>query len=275
MANQSQQAELSASLTLIVKTVDDPEKPVDAQQFLQAATKWLDALVTFATDQGRQVRWEIAGLQRSSAIVEVLPVDVTTGIIASDLAKKWESAVRSIEQDGIPPESLTPKSVRAIGDFVSSISDLSVAIKTGEEPTPHQISATTQKRVMDAIAALPPEEYQLRGTVRGRLAVLNSWNPRERWFRLQLPLAPDKHVKCVYSDEKLIEELGETFEDLLEVTGDLHYHVGDAWPSYIEVDRVRHLPKTPSSSIDQLIGSLKLPRGIDSVAYVRSLRDAE
>jgi hypothetical protein len=275
MVKKLNQRELNASLTLIVKPPDDPEKPVDAQLFLETATKWLHALATFAVEQGRQVRWEIADLQRSSAVVEVLPVDVVTGVIASDLAENWESAIRSIEQQAAPPASITPKAIRAIGEFVNAVSDLSVAIKTGGEPTPHQISPVTQKRFLDATAALPPEEYALKGTVRGRLAVLNSWNPKERWFRLQLPLAPDKHVKCVYTDEMLIEELGETFEDLLEVTGTLHYHFDDPWPSHVEVDHVRPLPKQPAMSLDQLIGSLKLPRGLDSVTYVRSLRDAE
>jgi hypothetical protein len=275
MALRFHNPSLEGSLTLIVRPMDDPQKSVDAQKFFDAARKWLDSLSIFATDQGRQIRWEIAGLQKSSAVVEVLPIDVISGVVAQEITRNWEVAIREIELTGHAPTDIKPTSVRGIGEFVNSISDLAVSFKSASAPEPHQISANTQKRVQDAIAALPPDEYQSQGTVRGRLAVLNSWNQNERWFRLQLPLAPDKHVRCSYSDVKIVEELGETFEDLLEVTGTLHYRIDDPWPYQIEVERIRRVPTRPALSIDQLVGAIRLPEGVDSVSYVRSLRDAE
>jgi hypothetical protein len=275
MARKLYNKGMTSSLTLIVKPAEDPTELVDADKFIATASKWLSALSTFASDQGLHVRWEIAGLEQSSAIVEVIPVDVTTGLIASDIASKWDSALREVESTGRPPDTVQPTSLRAMAEFVSSTSELSVAIRSGAISEPHPISAATQKRLLDAVSLLPPQEYQITGTVRGRLAVLNSWNPKERWFRLQLPLAPDKYVKCVYGDVRLIEELGQTFEHLLEVTGTLHYELGQPWPFHIDVDRVRQVPQRPSMTIDELIGTIKLPPGVDSVSFVRGLRDAE
>ena len=61
MALKFHKAGPEGSLTLIVRAMDDPQKSVDAQKFFDAARKWLDSLSIFASDQGRQIRWEIAG----------------------------------------------------------------------------------------------------------------------------------------------------------------------------------------------------------------------
>ena len=89
------------------------------------------------------------------------------------------------------------------------------------------------------------------------------------------PTCPRQARQMQYSDLKIVEELGETFEDLLEVTGTLHYRIDDPWPYHIQVERIRRVPTKPSLSIDQLVGAVRLPAGVDSVSYVRSLRDAE
>lgn len=275
MARNFSDEDHKAGLTLVVKPLDDPERPVEAEQFLQAATKWLKSLTSFASDSGLEVRWEIAELRRSSALLEVIPVDVRTGIIANSIAGEWKRVVREIEATGVSPKEFSPNTVRDLEHFTSAANTLAVAISAGDEIAAQPITVTTQKRLKEAVSTLPSEEYKQSGTIRGRLAVLNSWNPEERWFRLRIPLAPEKQVRCVYHDENLISDLGDTFEKLVDVTGMLHYRNDEIWPSLIEVASIRKFPKL---SLDRFLSEMKpipLPVGMDSVACIRSLRDAE
>ena len=150
-----------------------------------------------------------------------------------------------------------------------------MSVTTGDELTAQPITINTQKRLKEAVAALPSEEYAQEGTLRGALAVLNSWNKDERWFRLRVPLAPDKQVRCTYKDEHLISALGDTFEQLVDVKGLLFYKRSEVWPHRVEVHSVR---KVGTFSLDSFLENMKpfsLPPRMDSVSYIRSLRDAE
>ncbi|WP_213806814.1 hypothetical protein [Granulicella sp. dw_53] len=275
MARNFSSEEHKAGLTLVVKPIDDPDRPVDAEQFLQAATKWLASLSSFASGSGLHVRWEIAELKRSSALLEVIPVDIRTGIIANSVAKDWKRIVKEIETTGIPPKDLNSTTIRDMEQFSSTANGLSVVISAGEDPTVQPITVSTQKRLKEAIGALPSDEYIQEGTIRGRLAVLNSWNPEERWFRLRIPLAPEKQVRCAYADEGLISDLGDTFEKLVDVTGLLHYKKDEIWPSVIEVRSIRKLPELSLSEFLTMMRPIPTPDGMDSVKYIRSLRDGE
>src|SRR4029077_741073 len=106
------------------------------------------------------------------------------------------------------------------------------------------ITALTQRRVEEAVHRRPldvPREYVSHGSVRGRLAVLDSWKPEERSFHLQLPLAPERHVKCIYRDAALVQSLGSGFEGAVEITGQLRYKPNQPWPYAADVDRIRVL----------------------------------
>lgn len=275
MARNFSPEEHKAGLTLLVKPIDDPERPVDAEQFLDTATKWLKSLSSFATGNGLQVRWEIAELKRSSALLEVIPVDIRTGVIADSVAKNWKRIVREVEETGMPPQELSSEAVKDFEHFTAAANGLNLVVSSGDEPVIQPITISTQKRFKEAITALPNEEYSQPGTLRGKLAVLNSWNPEERWFRLRLPLAPDKQVRCVYRDEALISSLGDTFEKLVDVTGILHYRSSEIWPFLIEVQSVRKLRQLSLDSFLAEMLPFPMSAGMDSVSCVRSLRDAE
>lgn len=275
MARNFSTEEHRAGLTLVVKPVDDPEQPVDAEQFLQAASKWLASLTSFASDSGLHVRWEIAELKRSSAVLEVIPVDINTGIIADSVARDWGTVVKEIENTGISSRAILPATIRDIEQFTSAANHLTMIVHAGDDNVPQPITINTQKRIKEAVAALPSDEYSQEGTIRGNLAVLNSWNPDERWFRLRIPLAPEKQVRCLYADEKLIAELGDTFEKVVDVRGTLHYKKGEAWPHRIDVHSIQ---KQTPLSLDEFFSQMQpipLPAGTDSVSAIRSLRDGD
>jgi hypothetical protein len=169
--------------------------------------------------------------------------------------------------------------LQALQDFVKAVpTDSTVTLGDGTKKKPLLVTAETQRRVEQAVAAASsavPHEYSVRGKLRGRLAVLNSWNPDERSFRLQVTLAPGKPVFCTYRDEHLVNELGSGFEGVAEVDGLLHYRREEVWPHRAEVDAISVLGREQVASLKDLVGLLQLPRGQDSVSYVRSLRDAE
>jgi hypothetical protein len=265
------------ALSLKIESGDDKHPHVDADDFLTTAEKWLRSLKAFAEEQGKTVKWEIVDLRHSSAFIEVQPVTVKTHKPAATLVRRWEEGVRKIEKTGRPAPGFTPQSLVALKEFVSSLPK-DVVVKVGNHAgEPLRLTALTQRRVEEASRRMPvPQkaEYSARGSVRGRLAVLDSWKPEERSFTLQLPLAPNQPVKCTYLDPQLVEKLGGSFEGTVEITGKLHYKPDRPWPSAVEVENIRPLNKVPVSLKD-LAGLVKLPPGINSVSYVRSVRDAE
>ncbi|SRR5947199_7489743 len=267
------------SLSLKLETTDRNKPNVDADDFFLAAEKWLRALKIFAKEQGEHVKWEIVDLKKASALVEVQPVRVETGKPVPNLVRKWEQGLKKVEQTGRPAPKLTPDALSALRDFVFSIPTNTVAsIGNGPASERHKVTPLTQRRIEQAVAAFPPEpkkEYVAQGSIRGLLAVLDSWNPEERSFRLKLPMAPAKPVKCTYRDISLTAELGESFEGMVEITGQLRYKPEHPWPYAADVEHITTLPRKPKVSLKDLVGLVKLPEGEDSVSYVRSLRDAE
>jgi hypothetical protein len=267
------------SLSLKLETTDKNNPNVDVDDFLTTAEKWLRALKTFAKEQGQNVTWEIVDLKKASALIQVQPVKVKTGKPAPALVRKWEEGLIKIEQTGRPASKFTPEALSALREFVFSVpARTKVSIGNGLPAERHPITATTQRRVEQAASQFPAQstgEYVSQGSVRGRLAVLDSWDPDERSFRLQLPLAPNKPVKCTYRDASLSTELGEGFDGMVEITGQLRYKPGQPWPYTADVEHIRVLPRTPKVNLRDLVGLLTLPKDQDSTAYVRGLRDAE
>lgn len=268
----------SPSLSLHVEPAETKQRNVDAEQFFGLAEKWLKALKAFASDTGLHVRWEIVELKKASAFVQVRPVEAQTLKPLPALVREWDKGVRSVQKSGRPPEGFKSASLQSLQDFVKAVPlDNVVSLGSGAKK-PLFVTAETQRRVEQAAVMASsqiPLQYSVRGTVRGRLAVLNSWNPEERSFRLQIPLSPGKPVNCTYRDEQLVSELGSGFEGVVEVDGLFHYRREEVWPNRAEVSGIRVLARERLSSLQDLVGLIRLPAGQDSVSYVRSLRDAE
>jgi hypothetical protein len=267
------------ALSLKIETTDPNSHNVDIDDFLKTAEKWLSALRAFALDQGKVVKWEIIELKKSSAFIQIQPVQVKTHKPDAKLVKTWDEGLRTIEKTGRPPNKFTPTSLAALQDFVFSVpQNTVVSVGNGKPSQAIQITALIQRRVEEAAQLMPftvPREYRSQGSLRGRLAILDSWNPDERSFHLQLPLAPDRHVKCTYHDPVLVSSLGAGFEGLVEITGELRYKADQPWPFAADVDRIRVLSGTPEVSLRDLTGLMRIPEGLDSVSYIRSVRDAE
>jgi|ERR1035441_3445123 hypothetical protein len=266
-------------LSLLVEPVEQGYRNVNAEHFFASAERWLKALQAFASDAGRRVTWEIVELKKSSAFVQVRPVEPQTRKPVPALARQWEAGVRQLEQTGRPPEGFKINSLGALQEFVKGVSpDAAVTLGNGSKKKSILITAQTQRRVEEAVAAASsgvPLEYSVRGKLRGRLAVLNSWDQDDRSFRLQILLAPGKPVICGYKDNRLVTELGYGFEGIVEVEGLLHYRREGIWPYKAEIDRIYVLTREQTVSLKDLVGLLRLPEGQDSVSYIRRVRDAE
>jgi hypothetical protein len=234
-------------------------------------------LKAFAAEQGEQVTWEIVDLRQSSALIEVQPVKIKTHKPAVTLVKRWDEGIRKMERTGRPAAGFRPQSIVALKEFVSSLPQNAVVKVGNHSGEPLQLTALTQRRVEEASRLLPvppKREYWTRGSIRGRLAVLDSWKPEQRSFSLQLPLAPNQPVRCTYIDRELVAKLGDSFEGTVEITGKLHYKPDRPWPFAVDVENIRPLNTAPVS-LKELAGLIKLPGEIDSVSYIRSVRDAE
>jgi hypothetical protein len=269
----------SPSLSLHVEPAETKQQNVDAEQFFGLAEKWLKALKAFASDTGLHVRWEIVELKKASAFVQVRPVEAQTLKPLPALVREWDKGVRSVQKSGRPPEGFKSASLHSLQDLVKAVpSDNVVSLGSGAKKKPLFVTAETQRRVEQAVVMASsqiPLQYSVRGTIRGRLAVLNSWNRDERSFRLQIPLSPGKPVNCTYRNEQLVSALGAGFEGVVEVEGIFHYRREEVWPNRAEVSGIRVLARERLSSLQDLVGLIRLPVGEDSVSYIRSLRDAE
>jgi hypothetical protein len=267
------------ALSLHVEPSEEGQHNVNAEHFFAVAERWLKALKAFANESGQDVTWEIVALQKKSAFVQVCPIEPQTRRPIPSLVRRWDAGLREVERKGLPSEGFRAGSLKALQEFVKSVPpDSVVTLGDGSRKKVLPITAQTQRRVEEAIAAASssvPLEYSVRGTLRGRLAILNSWNPDERSFRLQLPLAPGKPVICTYKTEKLVPELGSGFEGVIQVEGLLHYRREEVWPHRAEIGGISVLSHERGASLKDLIGLLRLPEGQDSVSYVRSIRDAD
>jgi hypothetical protein len=265
------------SLSLKLETADKSKPNVDVDDFLGTAEKWLRALKTFAKEQGEHVKWEIVDLRKSSALIQVQPVRIGTGKPVPKLVRKWDSGLRQMEETGRPVSTFSPEAMSDLYAFIIGVpSDTVVSVGNGTSRLP--ITSYTQHAIEAAVRHLPEQpraEYLAQGSIRGRLAVLDSWNPEDRSFRLQLPLNPTKPVKCTYRDVSLVSALGVGFEGMVEITGKLKYKPEHPWPFAADVDHIRVLPRKPAVGLNELVGLVHLPEGQDSLSYVRSLRDAE
>jgi hypothetical protein len=278
MAKRPPKGKAIPTLSLKIETSDSNRPNVTADEFLSTAAKWLKSLETFAEGQGKHVKWEIVDLRKSSALIQVSPVVIKTGKPAPTLVRKWDEGVRRIEKTGNPVSSFKGSSLAALTDFVLNIPrNRVVHIGNGLASDRMQVTALTQKRVEEAAKKFQSDrrEYISQGSIRGRLAVLNSWNPEDRSFQLQIALSPSRPVRCTYHDNTLVSELGEGFEGNVEITGQLQYRAEEPWPCAAEVHRIRVLPRSAEVSLKDLVGLIQLPDGQDSVSYIRSLRDAD
>jgi hypothetical protein len=177
------------ALSLKIETADSLNRNVNVDDFLKTAEKWLSALKAYALECGELVNWEIVDLKKSSAYIQVQPVKVKTHKPAAKLVKTWDEGLRKIERTGRPPAKFTPASLVALEAFVSNLpQNTVVSVGNGLTAAAMPITALTQRRVEEAVHLGPldvPREYVSHGSVRGRLAVLDSWKPEERSFHLQ------------------------------------------------------------------------------------------
>jgi len=140
------------ALSLKIETTDSKTRNVNVDDFLNTAEKWLSALKAFALEQGELVKWEIVDLRKSSAFIQVQPVEVRTRKPAAKLVKTWDDGLRKIEKTGRPPAKFTPVSLAALEEFVFSVpQNTVVSVGNGLAAAALPITALTQHRVEEAV----------------------------------------------------------------------------------------------------------------------------
>src|ERR1039458_6176732 len=141
----------ASALSLRVEAVEPAQRNVDAEHFFTVAERWLRALQAFAHDSGQRVTWEIVGLKKSSAFVQVIPVEPRTREPIPELAKKWDSGFREVSRTGHPPEGFRPDSLGALEAFVKAVpTNAIVSVGNGRKKNVISITAEVQRRVEEA-----------------------------------------------------------------------------------------------------------------------------
>lgn len=90
------------------------------------------------------------------------------------------------------------------------------------------------------------------------------------------PTAGPIRVPCVFERDLLLDDVRNALKHYSLVYGSLEFHTGSAFPNRITVDRIEVIPDdAPPTTLRSLYGiAPELTQGLDSVSYVRRIRDA-
>jgi hypothetical protein len=111
--------------------------------------------------------------------------------------------------------------------------------------------------------------HKSRGSVTGRLEALSVHGQRQ--FTLY-PSRPDEEITCVFQDKQLLPRVLDALEKRVTVYGTLHFGLGRAFPTRVEVDDFD--PHPAASELPSLLDMRGAwPPGPPSEEIVKALRD--
>ena len=187
----------------------------------------------------------------------------------------------------------SPIVTRAIGDGIYDISRgcFESVSEWASDKTLFSIPVNTNRRIRviyvvadRAVTISPPTEAELdrvdiTGSItsyEGIVATLNVHKENEYFFHLFTISAPKK-VKCIF-DSKDLDKVKDSIEQKASITGQVvEYTVrnGFSYPKVIKVSDFEQLSRKddPPLNVDSLVDQFHTPPGVDSVKWVREIRD--
>jgi hypothetical protein len=101
---------------------------------------------------GQRVAWEIVELKKSSAFVQVRPVEPRSRKPLPGLVRQWDTGIRELERSGRPPKGFKANSLGGLQEFVQSVpSNAAVTVANSSKKKLIPINATMQRRVEEAV----------------------------------------------------------------------------------------------------------------------------
>ena len=223
------------------------------------------------SDLQARIEYRITGLEVGSAGLEVdalSPGDLDRS--AESLARDFENGFHALGDGNILRTSFERRTQEA---FVRLLKPLRHNVQriefTGEQP--HELGR------QDASQTLPDQrrDASVLGSVSGKVEAVNVHGNKPVFFLY--PVSGPFKVRCRFEPSLLLDDLREAIDRHTTVYGMLDYEVGEPFPVEVVVERVEvSPPDTELPTLRSLIGiAPDLTGGIDSVEYVRGLRDAE
>lgn len=265
----------SRTLTFTLQGSSKDEGLVSARDFttfLDGVIGALQAIERGVTRQRRSVLdYRITQLEIGSAIIAFEPIAETeSNGLRETVTTRFAEGFAAV-RDGIADRSsLEPGALRgfskmlaplkrSVRQITAAIDGVEIVVYAGGNGAGFQLQS--------------PVEGASVGSYAGFLDALNVH--RTEVFYLYPPVGPNR-VACEFED-RLIDEVRNSLRRYVTVHGLIEYTRASAFPVRIVVDRIEANPDPGAGTrISELWGiAPNLTNGVDSVSFVRSIRDAE
>ena len=240
----------------------------DLSEFLAGLVDALAALEVIVPGPGSVVA-RVADLKVGSAVLEVdveVPSDadasrdaVIVELLLNEIA--WASGSKAAAPTSEPRlRRAVRRMLRPLQEHVHEI----IVTSDGTEIRAQHIPEEAPEPKVVEVAT---------GSFTGRVDVINVHDRRLFYI---YPAAGPVRVRCEF-EPALLENLREAIGRYVTVTGTLAYQEGSVFPSKVIVDRLTvHPPREKLPTLASLFGAFPdLTGGLDSVTYIRQLRDAQ
>lgn len=241
----------------------------DFRDFLNAFSLVLRTLDSKISGKSQTAFFRIADLSASSAQVTVEAVPIRseedfTPLLLDQLVRD----LAAIQERAELPDGYDPELLEAYKQLTIPLARHTHVIEV--ERASRQVRLTRQFGVN--IEAIFGQEIASSGSLTGFLDAVNVHGQNQFYI---YPLVGPTKVRCVFP-ENLLDAVREGIKRYVDVVGILRYREREPFPYLIEVEKLEIYPRPEDlPTLASLRGMApNATGGVDSVAFVRALRDA-
>jgi len=240
---------------------------VSVANFADRASLWAKVLKSLADEYGLPVRWEMADLNYSSAVLTAAPVVESEEAErhVGQLPKKYLRCAQELSAGRADPQNATQVLMRRLAEKATPEADITF------ETLDDEVTFTGAIESLESLG--PPFEIPAAyGTVRGRIETLS----RRRGLRFTLyDQLWDRAVSC-YIQPAAEEELRNAWGRLVDVTGLVTTDLRSDRPVSIrQVTSIKIVPAPKPGWLEAARGAIVPdPDSPPSEVLIRQLRDA-
>lgn len=244
---------------------------MEFMEFLNSLKNCLKKVESNLTGKERSsLYYRIADLRTGSATVSLEAVQREAGPdIAVPVLEKFSDGLNLIQKYGKLPDGFDQEVLETYRKLVVPLKKHVTGIEIKRPDTVTEITIQLETNIEKILG----EDITSAGSVMGYLDAVNVHGVNH--FYIYPTIGPTK-LLCAFPD-KLLDSVRKGLKGYVSVSGTLRYKKREIFPYQIDVEDLEIYPpseKTPSLS--SLRGMApKVTGGLDSVAFVRKLRDAD
>jgi len=267
--------------------IESGARDVNAEAFLKVLSTTLDALKELDKHSsrfgGESIEWVIANVGKNSPVfAEIsgggLPQDNV--VAAPQVIGDFVSGLAHLEENATCPQHFNERSLDLAADLMRSFSKGVTGIAFAANGTNASVSprlaqnAKRAKRVLELDRGAFGPTYIEHGTIEGRLRQLESLAGSKDKVVIEDDLTGDK-ISCYFRGADTETKAREAWKQRVSVSGEITVDRKSGVPRQVDIESIVILrARADLPQMEDLYG-LDITQGIDSVDYIRGLRDAE